>query len=137
MERCKQIVEPAGATPLAAVLNGKVDVKGKKVVCLLSGGNIDVSFIQSIIEQGLFSRRRRMKFTVTLLDRPGSLVKLLNVIASQGGNILTVEHDKLKAGLNANETTVHIVCEVGGEGHGAAIGSALQECGFTIAVNDR
>lgn len=137
MERCKQIVEPAGATPLAAVLNGKVDVKGKKVVCILSGGNIDVSFVQSIIEQGLFSRHRRLKFTATLLDRPGSLVKLLNVIAAQGGNILTVEHDKLHTGLNANETTVHIVCEAGGEAHGNAIIQALQEGGFSIAVNDR
>ena len=59
MERCKQIVEPSGAAPVAAVLKGKVDVKGKNVVCLLSGGNIDVSFIQCIIEQGLVSRHRR------------------------------------------------------------------------------
>ena len=56
MERCKQIVEPAGATPLAAVLSGKLDVKGKRVVCVMSGGNIDVSFVQSIIEQGLVAR---------------------------------------------------------------------------------
>ena len=76
MERCKQIVEPSGAAPVAAVLKGKVDVKGKNVVCLLSGGNIDVSFIQCIIEQGLVSRHRRLRFTVTLLDRPGSLGKL-------------------------------------------------------------
>lgn len=80
MERCKQIVEPSGATPVAAVLKGKVDVKGKKVVCLLSGGNIDVSFIQCIIAQGLVARNRRLKFTATLLDKPGSLVKLLNAL---------------------------------------------------------
>ena len=65
MERCKQIVEPSGAAPVAAVLKGKVDVKGKNVVCLLSGGNIDVSFIQCIIEQGLVSRHRRLRFTTT------------------------------------------------------------------------
>lgn len=134
MERCKQIVEPAGATPVAAVLNGKIDVKGKKVVCLLSGGNIDVSFIQSIIEQGLFVRHRRIKITVTLLDRPGSLAKLLNVISECGANILTVEHDRLKAGLNPNETTVHIACEVGGENHIATLLGALQAHGYTVQM---
>ena len=134
MERCKQIVEPAGATPVAAVLNGKIDVKGKKVVCLLSGGNIDVSFIQSIIEQGLFVRHRRIKITVTLLDRPGSLAKLLNVISECGANILTVEHDRLKAGLNPNETTVHIACEVGGENHIATLLGALQAHGYIVQM---
>ena len=135
MERCKQIVEPAGATPVAAVLNGKLNVAGKKVVCLMSGGNIDVSFIQSIIEQGLVARYRRVKFTVTLLDRPGSLVSLLNIIAESGANVLTVEHDKLKAGLNPNETTVHIACEVGGKTHGGALIDAIRNRGFKIELN--
>lgn len=135
MERCKQIVEPSGATPIAAVLKGKVDVKGKKVACLLSGGNIDVSFIQSVIEQGLVSRHRRLKFTVTLLDKPGSLVKLLDVIASLGANILSVDHDKLSAGLNPNETNVHIACEVGGKEHGECIFSELKKLGFKISID--
>lgn len=136
IERCKQIVEPAGATPLAAVLNGKIDVKGKKTVCLMSGGNIDVSFVQSIIEKGLVERHRRIKFTVTLLDRPGSLVKLLNVIAGAGANILTVEHDKLKAGLNPNEISVHLACEVGGEPHAARLYEALSNNNYKIEKED-
>ncbi len=68
LERTKQVVEPAGATPLAAVLNNKVDVKGKKIACVLSGGNIDVSFIHRIIELGLVTRERKLKFKTTLLD---------------------------------------------------------------------
>ena len=132
MERCKQIVEPAGATPVAAVLNGKLDVKGKRVACVMSGGNIDVSFVQSIIEQGLFARHRRVRFTVTLLDRPGSLVKLLQVIASAGANVLTVDHDKLKAGLNPNETTVHISCETGGKEHAEALFKAIKANGYRL-----
>ena len=132
MERCKQIVEPAGATPVAAVLNGKLNVKGKRVACVMSGGNIDVSFVQSIIEQGLFARHRRVRFTVTLLDRPGSLVKLLQVIASAGANVLTVDHDKLKAGLNPNETTVHIACETGGREHAEALFKAIRENGYSL-----
>lgn len=134
MERCKQIVEPSGATPVAAVLKGKVDVKGKRVVCLLSGGNIDVSFIQSIIEQGLVSRHRRLKFTVTLLDKPGSLGSLLNSIAELGANILSVQHDRLSAGLNPNETDVHIACEVGGQEHGETVLAQLKEKGFKITI---
>lgn len=132
MERCKQIVEPAGATPLAAVLSGKIDTKGKKVVCVLSGGNIDVSFIQCIIEQGLVARGRRMKFTVTLMDKPGSLVQMLDIIAKARANILTVEHDKLSLGLNPNEITVHVACEVGGVEHGRAVLEALRSCAYKV-----
>jgi threonine dehydratase len=132
MERAKQIVEPAGATPLAAVLSGKIDVAGKNVVCVLSGGNIDVSFVQCIIEQGLVARHRRIKFTVTLLDRPGSLARMLDIIAAARANILTVEHDKLSLGLNPNETTVHVACEVGGEAHGRAVLDGLRSHGYTV-----
>ena len=134
MERCKQIVEPSGATPIAAVLKGKVDVRGKKVVCLLSGGNIDVSFIQCIIEQGLVSRHRRLKFTVTLLDKPGSLSRLLNDVAALGANILSVEHDRLSAGLNPNETNVHIACEVGGRAHGENVVAELKNKGYSLNI---
>ena len=135
MERCKQIVEPSGAAPVAAVLKGKVDVKGKNVVCLLSGGNIDVSFIQCIIEQGLVSRHRRLRFTVTLLDRPGSLGKLLNDIAALGANILSVEHDRLAAGLNPNEIDVHVSCEVGGKEHGDHVLDQLIQTGYHVKID--
>jgi len=135
MERCKQIVEPSGAAPVAAVLSGKLDVKDKRVVCLLSGGNIDMGFIQSIIERGLVARHRRLKFTVRLLDRPGSLVQLLNVIAESGANVLNLQHDRLRAGLEANETTVRIACEVGGEEHGAALLAAIRERGYAVEQN--
>ena len=134
MERCKQIVEPAGATPLAAVLSGKLDVKDKSVVCVMSGGNIDVSFIQSIIERGLVARHRRIKFLAKLVDRPGSLVQLLNVIADAGGNIMAVEHDKLSANLMPNETSVHISCEVGGEAHARALIEKLTEKGYEVEI---
>jgi threonine dehydratase len=137
LERCKQVVEPAGATPLAAVLSGRLDVRGKRVVCLLSGGNIDVSFIQSIIERGLVARHRRIKFVVTLLDRPGSLMQMLGVIAASGANILQIEHDKLSEGLNPNETNVHVSLEVGGAAHGEAVIEALREKGYTVVKEDK
>ena len=135
MERCKQIVEPSGATPVAAVLKGRVDVKGKRVVCLLSGGNIDVSFIQCIIEQGLVARHRRLRFSVTLLDKPGSLSHLLNHIAGLGANIISVVHDRLSTALNPNETNVQITCEVGGIEHGKSVVSSLEKLGYTVNIN--
>ncbi len=134
LERCKQMVEPAGATPLAAVLSKKIDVKGKRVVCLMSGGNIDVSFIQNIIERGLVARHRRIKFNVTLLDRPGSLVQLLNFIAGAGANILAVQHDKLNDNLSPNETNVQIACEVGGKEHGSQLIDKLRSNGYTVEL---
>ena len=135
MERCKQIVEPAGASTVAAVLSGKLDVKGKNVVCVLSGGNIDVSFVQSIIEQGMAARHRRIRFTAKLLDKPGNLVQVLNILAGSGANILTIEHDKLAAGLNPNETKVHIACEVGGKAHGQAVLDELKNHGYEVELN--
>ena len=135
MERCKQIVEPAGASTVAAVLSGKLDVKGKNVVCVLSGGNIDVSFVQSIIEQGMVARHRRIRFVVKLRDKPGSLVQMLGVLAQNNANILTIEHDKLAAGLKPDETSVHIACEVGGKEHGDAVLKALREQGYEVEVN--
>lgn len=136
MERCKQVVEPAGATPLAAVLSGKLDVEDKRVVCVLSGGNIDVSFIQSIIDRGLVARHRRIRFIVKLVDRPGSLVQLLNIIAEAGANIMTVEHDRLTSHLNPNEISVHIACEVGGEAHGKALMEKLTEKDYSVEPED-
>jgi threonine dehydratase len=134
MERTKQIVEPAGATTLAAVLSGKVEGADKKTVCLLSGGNIDVSFIPKVIEQGLVSRHRRMKFNVRLPDAPGSLMCLLQVIADTGANIMTITHDRLCATLTPSEILVHIACEVGGEEHGHALIAALEQSGYRAAI---
>ena len=134
MERCKQIVEPAGATPLAAVLSGKIDVKDKRVVCVMSGGNVDVGFLQGIIERGLVARHRRLKFVATLVDRPGSLVGLLNVLADARANVLSVQHDQLVARLNPDQTTVHVVCDVGGEAHGQEVIRRLIEHGVEVSI---
>ena len=135
MENQKLVAEGAGAVPVAAALFHKLPIEGKKVVCLISGGNIDVSFIQCIIEQGLVSRHRRLRFTVTLLDRPGSLGKLLNDIAALGANILSVEHDRLTAGLNPNEIDVHVSCEVGGKEHGDRVLDQLIQNGYHVKID--
>ena len=80
MEQHKLVTEGAGAVAVAAAMFGKVDIENKKTVCLLSGGNIDVSFIHRIIEIGLMARERKIKFYTTLSDTPGSLEKLARII---------------------------------------------------------
>ena len=134
LERTKQMVEPAGATTLAAVLNGKIDVKGKKAVCLLSGGNIDVGFIHRIIEIGLISRERKLKFCTTLLDLPGSLEHLSHVLSEANANIVMVQHDRLSAELDPNEAIIHIACEVGGREHGQRVIAALKKHGYKVVL---
>ena len=137
MERSKLIVEPAGAASLAAVLSGKVDTVGRKTVCLLSGGNIDVSFIHRVIDQGLVSRHRRMKFTTRMPDAPGRLIKLLQVVADSGANILEIGHDRLSSVLGPNEILVHVACEVGGEEHGRSLIDALKAAGYGVTIEQQ
>ncbi|MBQ7572867.1 MAG: threonine ammonia-lyase [Clostridia bacterium] len=134
LERTKQVVEPAGATPLAAVLNNKIDVEGKKVACVMSGGNIDVSFIHRIIELGLVSRERKIKFATTLLDIPGSLEHLSHVLSEANANIVMVQHDRLSADLDPNEAIIHIACEVGGKEHGERVIKTLEKNGYKIIL---
>ena len=119
---------------MAAVLNGKIDVKGKKAVCVLSGGNIDVGFIHRVIEIGLVSRERKLKFCTTLLDLPGSLEHLSHVLSEANANIVMVQHDRLSAELDPNEAIIHIACEVGGREHGQRVISALEKNGYKVVL---
>ena len=134
IERTKQVVEPAGATTLAAVLSGKVDIKNKKTVCVLSGGNIDVSFITRIIELGLSSRGRKIKFRAVLLDIPGSLEHLSKVLSDANANIIMVQYDRMSKDLDPNEAIIHIACEVGGTEHGKKVVEALESNGYNITL---
>ena len=131
MERTKQVVEPSGAASLAAVLSGHVDIRDRKAVCLLSGGNIDVSVIHRVVELGLVSRHRRLKFFVRLADTPGSLMQLLQVVANSNANILTINHDRMSLTLTPVEILVHIGCEVGGQHHADAVIENLKAAGYS------
>lgn len=133
LERAKQVVEPAGATPLALALAQKVPaLRGKKIACVLSGGNIDVGFIHKIIEKGLVSRGRQMKFSVVLSDKPGSLERFSHVMATASANIISVQYDRVSVQLGLNETILHIACEVSGFAHGEKVIDSLKQNGFTV-----
>ena len=135
LEREKQVVEPAGACSLAAVLNHKIDVEGKRVVCVLSGGNIDVSFIHKVVEKGLVTRGRNMKFKTPMLDVPGSLEKMAHILHEANANIIEVRYDRIQADLNLNETIIHIGVEVSSKEHGAKMIAMLEENGYEITVD--
>ena len=134
LERCKQMVEPAGASSLAAVLGGKVDVKGKRCVCLLTGGNIDVSFIHKIIDIGLVARKRKLKFKTVMPDIPGSLECFAKIMAENYANIVMVQYDRMSADLDPHEVILHIACEVGGEEHGNAVVKSLEKNCYKVIM---
>ena len=133
LERSKMLVEPAGAVPLAAAIRNKADIAGKRTVCVLSGGNIDVSMINRIVQKGLITRGRQMQFSAIISDYPGSLKQFLSVVAECGASIITVQHDRLSTKLNLNEANLHVACEVSGVEHGKELIDNLeQSCYKTI-----
>lgn len=134
LERTKQVVETAGAASLAAVLGSKVDIRGKKVVCLLSGGNIDVSFIHKIVEKGLVSRCRQIKFSTLMPDAPGALERFSHLVAVQNANIILFQHDRINTDLDIGEAIIHVVCEVGGVEHARRLLDSLTAEGYKIST---
>ncbi len=100
----------------------------------MSGGNIDVSFIHKIIEIGLVARQRKLKFRATLLDKPGSLTLLSQVVADCNANIIQVQYDRMNAELEPNQVIIHIGCEVGGKEHGEKLIKSLEAHGFEVEL---
>lgn len=134
LERTKMVVEPAGAAALAAAINKKVDLEGQRVVCVLSGGNIDVSFIHRIVEKGLVTRGRQMKFQTVMLDVPGSLQHFSNILAGAGANIIMVQHDRMHTDLHLDEAILHVAMEVSSGEHGRRVIDELEKAGYRITL---
>ncbi len=134
LERNKMVVEPAGAVSLAAALRKKVDLSGLRTVAVLSGGNIDVSFIHKIVEKGLITRGRQIKFSTVMPDSPGSLMNFSIIVADCRANIIMVQHDRLSTGLDLNDAILHVACEVGGRQHGEELFRRLESAGYKITM---
>ena len=94
MEDQKTVAEGAGAATVAAVLFGKVDVSEKKTVCVVSGGNIDVTTISRVLTKGLTKTGRITEITTKIADKPGSLISLLQIVAKTGANIININHSR-------------------------------------------
>jgi len=133
MELEKAVVEGAGATPLAACLVGLVpELKGKKVVLPLCGGNIDLNTIDRVIERGLASDGRLCQFTTTISDRPGGLAKFAALIAEEGASIIDITHDRAFAEDDITTVAVHCVVETSDADHIAALRDRLTREGFRV-----
>ena len=129
LERAKLVVEGSGAISLAAMLGGKISASGP-VACVVSGGNVDVNFIARIIERGLVKAGRRSVITTRVPDRPGSLQKLLSVIAEGRGNVLHVYHDRLNHGVPLGQSEVQVSMEIRDAEHLQEILAAMQKAGY-------
>ena len=132
MEQQKLVTEGAGAVSVAAAMFGKVDIKGKKTVCLLSGGNIDVTILSRVIRRGLLMSGRTCQFMIELMDKPGQLKDVSRIIADLGGNVTSVYHERANEGSDVNGCYLRISLETRNFEHIRQIKSALTESGFKL-----
>lgn len=133
MELEKAVVEGAGAAPLAACLAGLVpELKGKKVVLPLCGGNIDLNTLDRVIERGLASEGRLCRFTATISDRPGGLARFAGLVAEEGASILDITHDRAFADEDITTVAVHCVVETRDAEHIKTLLARLQREGFPL-----
>jgi threonine dehydratase len=135
MERQKVVVEGAGAVGVAALMHHKIKFTSpKKVGVVLSGGNIDVTMINLIIEKGLLKSHRKMKLIIRLVDKPGSLQKLTEILAAERANIVQIGYDRTDLNLAIGDANVTIALETRGPEHQEAIKRALHKNGYQFVV---
>ena len=132
MEQQKLVTEGAGAVAVAAAMFDKVDIKGKKVVCLLSGGNIDVTILSRVIRRGLLMSGRTCQLMIELVDKPGQLRDVSTIIAELGGNVTSVHHERANEGSDVNGCYLRIMLETRNFEHIHEIRNALTAAGFRL-----
>lgn len=132
MEQQKLIAEGAGAVAVAAAMFNKVPIAGKKVACIVSGGNIDVTILNRVISRGLDMSGRSYTVTLDLHDKPGELMGVSAVIAHLGGNIISVLHERNTTNSNINACFLRLVMETRNAEHVAMIRNALLEAGYIL-----
>lgn len=132
MEGQKTVAEGAGATTVAACMFGKVDISEKKTVCVVSGGNVDVTTLSRIITKGLTKSGRITEITTKVVDKPGSLIQVLQVVSGCGANILSVNHEREAKDSDVGACLVTMVLETRNEAHVEEIKAALREKGYSL-----
>ena len=131
-EKQKLVAEGAGAVGIAAAMYGKVDVKGKKVCALLSGGNVDVTMLERIITRGLAKERRTVSFSTVLPDRPHALNRFLQIISETGANVLDIHHERRNTRTDIGSCIVKLSLETRNAQHIKEIYDKLNENGYEI-----
>jgi len=132
MERQKVVAEGAGAVAVAAVMFHKLPVDGKKTVCIVSGGNIDVNTLNRVITRGLAKSGRNYTFIIELFDKPGQLSGVLHAIADLGANVIAVTHERLNANTEINGCSIRLELETRDAAHINEIRDTLTKAGFHV-----
>ena len=132
MENQKLVAEGAGAVSVAAVMFNKLPVQGKNTVCVVSGGNIDVTILSRIIDRGLLKSGRLEKLSIELTDKPGQLRDMSAIIAQTGANIVAVNYEHAEKGTDINSCIIRIELETKNRAHIKEVRRALAEQGFKI-----
>ena len=131
LEREKTMAEGAGAAAIAAMVNHKIEISGKKIAVLVCGGNIDVTLLSRIIERGLVKDGRLVRLRVHLPDYPGALHRLTGILADHRANIVETSYDRTYYGVNLGETAIDITMETRGPEQIAELLSALSTAGYS------
>ena len=132
IEQHKLIAEGAGAVAVAAIMFNKVPVKGKKVVALVSGGNIDVTILSRVIKRGLLMSGRNHTLCIELMDKPGQLKQVSAIIAELGANVISIHHERASETMDINGCYLRIVLETRNHEHINDITNALTSAGFKL-----
>ena len=130
VEKHKLVAENSGILPVAAAK--KLNIKGKKIVAVVSGGNIDVLTISSMINKGLIMRGRIFTFSVQLADKPGQLLKVSEILAKQNANVIKLEHNQFKNLSRFKDVELQVTVETNGEEHISKIAEAFKKEGYEI-----
>lgn len=132
LERCKLLVEGAGAAGVAALLSGRLELAGKRTIAVLSGGNIDMNLIGKFIQHGLSAQGRYLVIHTLLPDRPGELLRLLTLIAEQNVNVLDVEHHRTSPRLPLQQVEVMLTLETRNREHCDSLLNLLEAKGYAV-----
>ena len=133
LERQKILVEGAGATPLAAMLAGMIELRADDVAAMIiSGGNIDLNLVERIINRGMVSDGRLARLTVAVPDRPGQLARLTQLVAACGANVLEVTHGRAFADISMRDVEIDIDLETRGREHVEELLATLESHGFGV-----
>lgn len=136
IEKQKLIAEGAGATPVAAALFNKLPIAGKKTVCIISGGNIDVNILSRVITRGQVISGRKTNLMIALKDKPGQLLCVSDIISNCGANVVSVHHDRADANMPITSCFLKLSLETRDAMQIKQIRQKLAEAGFTL-VNEK
>lgn len=134
IEQQKLVAEGAGAVSVAAAMFGKLPIEGEKTICLVSGGNIDVTILSRVINRGLQKSGRSYVLTVELMDRPGQLVGVTSIIARMGANVISVHHERAGKTTDINACYLQVVLETRNQEHIDKIRQELVRSGYHVIV---